>query len=261
MKVFYFTRNRTRSCLALPQTQLEYLDITVVLHGVLRYRIRGEEVCVNAGDVIVFQPGDLRERLGGGSAEYISFNAELSEHDRIPPFSGVLPCCIDEPCTTLLRLFEECRHGGSELSEQKCEYYLSALYCILYEKHRLSEQNQHVINMKQYIAAHLAEPITLQQISRAVYLSPNYCNRIFRTHTGMSLSAYIIRLRTDEAVRMILDGMPLSDISAALGYKDYCYFSRQFKKTVGKSPAEFRRRYAEDDSAAKWHGETASEKS
>ena len=123
----------------------------------------------------------------------------------------------------------------------------------LCEKSRTPVRNRHVASIKQYIAEHLGENISLKQISNAVYLSPNYCNRVFRTYMGMSLSTYIINTKIEEAMKRILNGDNLTDIATSLGYKDYCYFSRQFKRTVGKSPTEFRQAYTEEESAEKWH--------
>ncbi len=253
MYIFYFSRIRTHSCNKLPQTILNYLDITIVKQGVMRYRINGEDVTLSEGDAIVFFPGDTRERYLGGTAEYVSFNAEISPNDKLPKFNGIINNCMDDEVSTLIRLYEESRCSNTECSEQKCEQYLYLLYLSLYEKSKTPINNHYVTSMKQYISEHLSEQITLQQLSRAIYLSPNYCNKLFRTHTGMSLSTYIIRAKIEEAMNRILRGDSLADISSELGYKDYCYFSRQFKKTVGKSPTEFRQSYTEDESAARWH--------
>lgn len=253
MYIFYFSRIRTGSCKALPQTVLNYLDVTIVKQGIMRYNINGEDVVLYAGDIIVFSPGDVRERFSGGAAEYISFNAEVSSSDNIPRFNGVIRSCLDNEISTIIRLYEECRYSSSEFSEEKCAQYLYILYLSLYEKSRAPVRNRHVSSIQMYISEHLEEAITLTKISNAVYLSPNYCNRIFRTHMGMSISAYIIHAKMEEAMKRIINGDSLTNISSALGYKDYCYFSRQFKKTTGKSPTEFRQAYTEEESAALWH--------
>lgn len=253
MYVFYFSRIRTTSCKSLPSTKLNYLDITIVKQGIVRYNINGEDVVLGSGDAIVFFPGDTRERYAGGTSEYISFNVELSPQDTIPKFNGIVKNCLDNEMSTILRLYENSRNSGSEYSEQKCAQYLHVIYLSLYEKSSVVVQNRHALSMKQYIMEHIGEPISLKQISNAVYLSPNYCNRVFRTYMGIPLSTYIIQTKMDEAKKRILRGDNLTDIASELGYKDYCYFSRQFKKTIGKSPIEFRQAYTEDASAKKWH--------
>lgn len=253
MYIFYFSRIKTTSCKELPRTTLNYLDITIVKQGTMRYNINGEAVFLGAGDAIIFYPGDTRERYLGGTAEYTSFNVEISPHDGLPIFNGVVRNCLDEELSALIHLYETNRSSNSELSEQKCSGYLYLLYLSLYEKKNKPVQNRHVSNMRHYIKEHIGEAITLKQISNAVYLSPNYCNKIFRNHMGMPLSAYIIQAKMEEAVKRILRGDNLTDIASELGYKDYCYFSRQFKKIVGKSPKDFRQSYTEDESAALWH--------
>ena len=253
MYIFYSSRNKTDACLPLPPTKLDYLDITLLLHGTMHYAVNGEEIVLHAGDTIIFVPGDTRERIAGGSAEYMSINAEITPEDNLPPIRGVLYGCIGDEIRTLVQLLEDCRRSETAMTVQKSIFYLSALCCVLYEKQIFSVPNRHVTQMKQYIAAHMGESLTLTQISRAVYLSPNYCNRIFRRYTGESISGYIIRTRIEEAKRMIVRRVPLSEISSALGYRDYCYFSHQFRKLTGQSPAEYRHRYAENERAAQWH--------
>ena len=161
-------------------------------------------------------------------------------------FHGILRRCINDEVAALLRLLEQCRQTECAMNEQKRTWYLSALLCVLYEKHALSVPNPHVVQMKQYIADHLFEKLTPASVSRAVYLSPNFCNRIFKRYTGESISDYIIRRRVAEAQRMILRGVPLSEASSSLGYHDYSYFSRQFRKVTGQSPLQFRLRYTEE---------------
>lgn len=253
MYIFYSSHNKTDACHPLPPTELNYLDITILLQGTMHYRINGEETVLHAGDAVIFVPGDIRERIAGGSAEYMSINAEIMPEDTLPPIRGVLYGCIDNEVRTLIQLLEECRRSDTPMALQKSILYLSALCCNLYEKQVFSVPNRHVMQIKQYIAAHTGEPLSLLQISRAVYLSPNYCNRIFRRYTGESISGYIIRTRIEEAKRMIIRRVPLSEISAVLGYRDYCYFSHQFRKLTGQSPAEYRHRYAENERAAQWH--------
>ena len=98
----------------------------------------------------------------------------------------------------------------------------------------------HVQNIKKYIREHINERITLDQIAKAVFLSPNYCNRIFKKRTGSTISDFIINEKIIEAKKMILQGEVLSEVARRLGYQEYSYFSRQFKKITGITPIYFR---------------------
>ena len=216
---------------------------------------------MRSGDASIYAPGDTCQRLGSsGSAEYISFSAAISDKEAPPVFHGILHRCINDEVAALLRLLEQCRRFESPMNEQKSALYLSALLCAFYEKHAASVPNPHVMQMKQYIHDHLFEQLTPAGVSRAIYLSPNYCNRIFKRYTGESISGYIIRTRIEEAHRRILRGVPLSEVSVSLGYHDYSYFSRQFRKVTGQSPLQLRLRYTEEMRGAEQTAASESDK-
>lgn len=93
----------------------------------------------------------------------------------------------------------------------------------------------------QFIANHLDQDLSLEQIAKQACLSPSRLAHVFRTHTGVN----IVRWREDQ--RIILakhmlqgTGTPISSIAARVGYDDQLYFSRVFRKRVGVSPSEFR---------------------
>ncbi|MGN0568752.1 MAG: helix-turn-helix domain-containing protein [Acutalibacteraceae bacterium] len=55
------------------------------------------------------------------------------------------------------------------------------------------------------------------------------------------LKSYICSCRLEEACRLIKNSnLPLSDIAAACGYKDYINFSKMFSKKYGVSPKRYK---------------------
>ncbi|MBE6570197.1 MAG: helix-turn-helix transcriptional regulator [Ruminococcaceae bacterium] len=242
MKVIYFSRTKIRNVRPLSDQTLYYTDITVVLNGVMRYSINHEDVELHAGDVIVFQKGDVRSRQEGGAAEYYSFNIITDEDDVLPIFSGVLRNQVNEEIKTLLSLYETYTTSYSGYAEEKSKYCVRILYHTLYEMSMTSRDNSYIIQLKRYIDEHIHESLTVSQVNKSVFLSPNYCNSLFKTHTGQNLNEYIRKTKMSKAQHLIIHtNIPLKEIASALGYKQYSYFSRVFTKEFHTSPAEYRK--------------------
>ena len=225
----------------LPADVLSYVDVTLVLKGTMTYAVNGAPVVLHAGDAVIYQPGDLRERSEGRDAEYWSFNVTPDPEDRLPAFRGLLRQCVTEEILLILELISRISTNPSPSTETMLAHSFSLLYYALYEQSKNGEESGVVLRIKDYIETHLSEPLSLLRISMQVYLSPNYCNSLFRSQTGETITSYVIRLRMERARDWILNtDRPLTDISASLGYTHYSYFSKLFKKKMKISPAALR---------------------
>lgn len=93
----------------------------------------------------------------------------------------------------------------------------------------------------EYIDKNYQEDINLNKISNYVSLSKNYFCNIFKKETGITIWDYLIRIRMEEAKRMLLETEQKTyEISERVGYDDPSYFGRLFKKYTGFTPMEFR---------------------
>jgi AraC-like DNA-binding protein len=77
--------------------------------------------------------------------------------------------------------------------------------------------------------------------SVAAGLSRSSLHRLFRRQTGMTTSAYITQLRIGNACALLVNtDKSISLIADQVGYQNLANFNRQFKKTKGQTPREFR---------------------
>ena len=94
-----------------------------------------------------------------------------------------------------------------------------------------------------YIGTHYNEKITLEEAAKIVYLSPPYLSRIFKEKTGNTFQEYVSAVRIEKAKQLILqDKLPLSDIAHMVGYEDQSYFTKVFRRVVGCTPSQFKKR-------------------
>ena len=64
---------------------------------------------------------------------------------------------------------------------------------------------------------------------------------IFKSELKMGVSKYILRRRLHRAKRLLkTTDMSISEIAHSVGFSDYNYFSRVYKKNYGKSPRYYR---------------------
>jgi len=94
-----------------------------------------------------------------------------------------------------------------------------------------------------YIHGHFNKEISIPELAELEHLSVSRYYTLFKENMGSSPSEYMIELRINRACTLMLQSnMTVKEISALVGYHDAFYFSRLFKKYMGMSPAEYKRR-------------------
>ena len=92
------------------------------------------------------------------------------------------------------------------------------------------------------VAAHYAEPLTLSALARKKGYSLPYLSALFKERMGMGFQEYLIRVRIEEACRLLANtDKKISDIAADVGYADTNSFYAAFRRIMGRSPRECRR--------------------
>ena len=82
-------------------------------------------------------------------------------------------------------------------------------------------------------------------------LTPRTFLRRFKAATGETPLAYLQRLRTDAAKRMLEeDRMTIQEVGLAVGYEDVAFFRDLFKRHVGLPPGAYRERYGKSTQAS-----------
>lgn len=101
---------------------------------------------------------------------------------------------------------------------------------------------ERINNVIQYINTHLNENLEIATLARVGNYSPFHLHRIMRAYLGESLGAFIIRLRMETAVTLLIHSSEaINTIALKVGYENPSSFNKAFKKRYGIAPAEYRK--------------------
>lgn len=94
-----------------------------------------------------------------------------------------------------------------------------------------------------YIDENYFKELTLSSLSEKYCVESSYFSRVFKQETGENLMLYITGKRMEKAKEiMSRQEINMAEVAFMVGYDDYTYFSKVFKKMTGMSPREYRSR-------------------
>ena len=104
-----------------------------------------------------------------------------------------------------------------------------------------------VLDAVGFIEANCTRQIRMADLAEHVHLSEGHLSRHFTRRMGMSPIEFMHRLRAEQACRLLQStALPVAGIAAGVGYDEVAYFSRCFRKQVGRSPRQYRQMYGKD---------------
>jgi AraC-like DNA-binding protein len=94
--------------------------------------------------------------------------------------------------------------------------------------------------VRTYLADHLTEKVSLDELAQAAGMSRYHLLRVFQAATGLPPHAYQNQLRVDLGKRLLARGMPVSQAALETGFTDQSHFTRVFRQYTGATPGQYR---------------------
>lgn len=96
-------------------------------------------------------------------------------------------------------------------------------------------------SIKEYVDQHYTEEISRADLSDLFFIDAAYAVKLFKKEFGVSFKNYVIDKRIEVAKNLLITtDLPINTISDSVGYSNYSYFTRIFKKITGSTPVNFR---------------------
>lgn len=110
--------------------------------------------------------------------------------------------------------------------------------------YRPRHEHHRVERILTWIEDHYAEPFRLDEMARALHLSPWHLSHLFKQATGISITEYITTRRIHLAVQLLTTtSKPISVIAHEVGLTNISYFCKLFKSRMGITPLQYRKKW------------------
>lgn len=227
-----------------------------VERGFCNLFIDGEWKKLSSGSFVLFRPHEPQRyfylKSDNSRSHYIHFSGVGCEH--LLKKLGIYEIRYFDigKSSTYERISEEM---VSEFSVRTpfykdfCASHLYRLLSIVGRKYALRKSKIDVKSEKRISTAcrmiyeNIDNVPSVKTLAEVCCLSQSRFLHLFRETVGKSLTEFVSFIRIERAKELLtLTDTPICDIAKALGYEDQNYFSRRFRKSVGCSPSQHRKK-------------------
>lgn len=241
----------------------DFLELSIVLSGSVEYIIENKSYMVNEREILVFNPGVYHKEILNSGCNVNELHIGIT-NIKLDSFNidSILPAGM----SSIVKLnnhtdefFKCCEDILREQQNNNCWYdlvlksYIMKLVVLILRVNSeieiskdtsaftfVSLEKKNIVNsILNYINENYMNNISLDKLSKNMYLSPVYISKIFKEETGDSPINYLIKVRLAKAKELLeKHEMPIKLIAKAVGYNDAYYFSKLFKKYYGYPPSK-----------------------
>lgn len=114
-------------------------------------------------------------------------------------------------------------------------------YCMLVSNFSRRSNSALIRNCLDYIDSHYPLELSLSRLAALHFVSPTYLSAQFKKEMGQTITDYINDTRIRQALLLLnASHLTIGEIASQCGFSDANYFTRTFKKLLGKTPKAYR---------------------
>lgn len=260
------------------KTQLhthDYIELAYVIEGVFRQNILGKVITFRAGEICLIDKNCIHQDYLDNPTAVILFlgiandmftevmNETITTEKIISFLQTALVKQKDlqqylhfKPANDKRQEMEGCLiQLLNELIQEKvgsyyiCKGLLLRIFRILSTNYEffLSKEQRKTMNwlvfeeISRYIKQNYST-ITIQELVDVFHFQEDYFNRLIKSKTGLTYSAYLQKVRLEQAEYLFLHtNETIEGIMHQVGYQNKGYFYKLFKERFGTTPSEYRK--------------------
>ncbi len=259
--VYVTKQSHNRKTIRRPLHRHEFIcELLLIYEGQGTYHIGEKSYALQEGSVIFYNQGDLHELENQEEKEIGDYCVGITDlhlrglpaHCLVAP-EGPYVRHSGEMFPILRSFFEQIYNleGSGPEGELAAQLLCSSLILMSTSLETMPAtflQKRHdekmAIDIQRYLDQHYREDISLNAVADALNCSVTHVSHIFKKSTGSTPIQYVINRRIGHAQTMLISTeYTATQIATMVGYDNTNYFSTQFSKIVGMSPARYREFY------------------
>lgn len=231
----------------------EYYVIGYVEQGTRHLVCENKDYIIRPGDLLLFGPGDSHgcTQADGGTLDYRSLQIpvpvmahwmeELTGTPQLPDFSAHVIRNDDASCYLRLLHQSVMEHSRDFEKEETLLLLLSALLADTQPVAReIPPYYKEMDAVCDFMSAHYAQRIYLDQLCRFVGLSKSTLLRAFPRAKGVTPYRYLTSIRISRAKVLLEQGASVLDAAMQTGFSDQSHFTGCFSRLIGLTPGAYR---------------------
>ncbi|MBD2099646.1 AraC family transcriptional regulator [Leptolyngbya sp. FACHB-261] len=240
---------------SFPRHSHDSFGIGIIEQGALRFNCEDKAHIIPAGNLILINPGQVHHGHAATASgwtyriiypEATLLQQALSELNErrceLPYFPNA--DIHDHNLAQLLLRLHQTLETPTTLLERESRLVLTLTQLIA--RHagerptwQIGREQQAVRWVRQYLEAHYAENVSLQQLAQLTQLKPLRLLRVFRQEVGLPPHAYLTQVRVLRAKALLALNWPIAQVALATGFTDQSHLNRHFKRLVGTTPRQY----------------------
>lgn len=98
-----------------------------------------------------------------------------------------------------------------------------------------------------FVQDNYTQELTLDDIADHVNICKSECCRFFKKYMKMTIFDYILFLRIQNSLPLLMEGESVTKIASTVGFSTSAYYGQIFKRYMGCSPSQYRKDHTEKD--------------
>ncbi len=230
-----------------------YHELIYVDYGSINLIVADQKFRLGSGECMFINGIDYHSFAGTDGLPFDFLN--IMFYGEVPEVLFSKKITVSRECHELMAKMREESIDEMKHYEELCSCYLTELIITLWRQETLElpktfpeaayQQNYHSEVVRRAVALigeNYREPLTLEQLSKALGISISHLRFLLKRETGKSFTTLLHERRVEAAKHLLRKGtLSLSGISEAIGYASTSFFFRVFRNQTGMTPKAYAR--------------------